>query len=190
MIESKFRVSAISLASFTGKIISTGAIDSNSSIIMTRQCAMSIVAAQDWDSTFILDDYCINELHLWKENLADANIRHCFTEKSPNCFDYSDASPPGCGAHMTLNQEYICHNMWKDERSKSSTWRELYASEFALKSFHPLLKGSYVKWFTDNEDVARIAEVDSTRNDLHSLALRIFQICINSGERTEWSPIC
>ena len=53
---------------------------------------------------------------------------------TPNCFVYSDASGTGCGAHMTLNQEYRCHTMWSEnERMKSSTWRELYARSSILQ---------------------------------------------------------
>lgn len=36
---------------------------------------------------------------------------------------------------------------------KSSTWRELAAMdhEYSLESLAPLLKGSHIKWFTDNQ---------------------------------------
>ena len=34
--------------------------------IMTRYCAISIAAVQDWDSAFPLNDYCIKELAFWK----------------------------------------------------------------------------------------------------------------------------
>ena len=80
---------------------------------------------------------------------------------------------------MALNHELICHNMWTEEESgKSSTWRELYAIEFALESFCTVLKNSHVKWFTDSQAAAKIVEVGSMRTDLHTLALRIFEICI------------
>ena len=66
----------------------------------------------------------------------------------------------------------------KEECAKSSTWRELYAIEFALKSFCFSLENSHVKWFTDNQAAAKIVEVGSMRIDLHCIALRIFQLCI------------
>ena len=94
-------------------------------------------------------------------------------------FVYCDASGTGCGAHMTLNQEYICHTMWSEnERMKSSTWRELYATEFALRSFCGELKDSRVKWFTDNRAAAKIVEAGSMRYDLQCFTLPIFQICL------------
>ena len=172
-------LSARKLASFTGKIISTGPVVGNVSRIMTRHCSMSVAAAPDWDSLFKLDQYCINEVEFWKDNIIQGNVRYCFSGTTPNCFVYSDASSTGCGAHMTLNHEYVCHTMWSEnERMKSSTWRELYAIEFALRSFCGELKNSRVKWFTDNRAAAKIVEVGSMRYDLQCFALRIFQICL------------
>ena len=172
-------LSARQLASFTGKIISTGPVVGNVSRIMTRHCSMSVAAAPDWDSLFKLDQYCINEVEFWNDNIIKGNVRYCFSGITPNCFVYSDASGTGCGAHMTLNQEYVCHTMWSEnERMKSSTWRELCATEFALRSFCGELKDSRVKWFTDNRAAAKIVEVGSMRYDLQCFALRIFQICL------------
>ena len=63
-------------------------------------------------------------------------------------FVYSDASATGCGAHIDVNGEQVCHKQWDENESrKSSSWRELSGIEFALKSFLPLLKGCFVKWF-------------------------------------------
>ena len=176
---SNYVISARQLASFTGKIISTGAVVGNISRIMTRHCAMSIAASQGWESVFKLDEYSINEILFWNENIKRANIRYCFCHSTPNCFVSSDASSTGCSGHTILNQEYICHNMWtEEEKRKSSTWRELYAIEFALKSFDVALSNSHVKWFTDNQAAAKIVEVGSMKRDLHAIAIRIFRICI------------
>ena len=70
---------------------------------------MSVAAAPDWDSLFKLDRYCINEVEFGNDNIIKGNVRYCFSGTTPNYFVYSDASGTGCGAHMTLNQEYICH---------------------------------------------------------------------------------
>ena len=135
---------------------------------------MSVAAAPDWDSLFKLDQYCINEVKFWNDNIIEGNVRCCFSGTTPNCFVYSDASGTGCGAHVTLNQEYICHAMWSEnERMKSFTWRELYAIEFALRSFCGELKDSHVRWFTDNRAAAKIVEAGSMRYDLQCFVLRI-----------------
>ena len=49
-----------------GKIISAGAVFGNISRIMTRYCTISVAAAQDQDSKFTLDQYCIRELSFGK----------------------------------------------------------------------------------------------------------------------------
>ena len=111
-------LSARQLASFTGKIISTGLVVGNVSRVMTRHCSMSVAAAPDWDSLFKLDQHCINEVEFWYDNIIEGNVRYCFSGTTPNCFVYSDASGTGCGAHMTLNQEYICHTMSRGLRMR------------------------------------------------------------------------
>ena len=72
----------------------------------------------------------------------------------------------------------------------SSTWRELTATVFALDSFLPLLKGSYIKWFSDSQNACRIIRVESMRKDLHVIALKIFQFCVDNGIELEmqWIP--
>ena len=60
---------------------------------------------------------------------------------------------------------------------KSSICRELYAIEFAIRSFCGKLKDSRVKWFTDNRAAAKISEAGSMRYDFQCFALCSFQIC-------------
>ena len=98
-------VSARVLASLLGRIISGGAVFGNISRLMTRYCSISVASAQDWDSKFCLDQYCIRELYFWKANLKRLNFR--VVADSPhrmsNYVVYSDASATGCGAHMNIN---------------------------------------------------------------------------------------
>ncbi len=114
---------------------------------------MSIAAANDWDSKFQLDSYCIQEIRFWENNISKLNSREVSPISNKSYFvAYSDASQTGCGAHMTLNGEQISHKQWTEEESKqSSTWRELSAVEFALKSFLPMLQYSYVKWYSGSK---------------------------------------
>ena len=94
---------------------------------------------------------------------------------------HSDASVTGYGSLITLNVTTICHKMWELwEREKSSTWRELSAIEFSLRSFTELLKSTHVKWFTDSQAAAKIVEVGSMKFELHVLAINICTLCINN----------
>ena len=65
--------SARELASLVGRIISGGAVFGNISRIMTRYCSISVASAQDWDSKFHLDQYCVRELYFWETNLKRLN---------------------------------------------------------------------------------------------------------------------
>ena len=121
-------------------------------------------------------------MFFWKNNVRNINSRDCFVNTYPSNFVYSDASATGCGSVIGFNNEYVCHKMWTEfESSQSSTRRELYAIEFFLQAFAPVLKGSHIKWFTDNQATARIVEVGSMKLELHRMARDIFNICIQSG---------
>ena len=173
-------VSARGLSSLVGKIISAQDIYGNLARIMTRYCTISIAAAQDWDSEFPLDDYCKKELVFWKSYAKQLNSRAINDEqaKKSNFIVYSDASASGCGAHLDLNGEQVCHKLWEvSEGEKSSTWRELSAIDYALKSFLPIIKSSYLKWFSDSQTAVRIIQVGSMKKELHDLAIKIFQCC-------------
>ena len=69
-----FLVSARSLASFKGQIISTGPVVGIIGRIMARHCAMSTLCSDRWDTEFHFDDYLKEELYFWKKNL---NNRYC-----------------------------------------------------------------------------------------------------------------
>ena len=76
------------------------------------------------------------------------------------------------------------------DMQKSSTFRELRAVEFSLKSFSTQLHGKFMKLYTDNQNVVRIISVGSTVHDLQKLAISIFQICITANVALEvaWIP--
>ena len=177
----KFYVSERELASFIGQIISTSAVTRNVCQIMTRHCSMSVAAAPSWDSKFNLDDYCLREIEFWESNLKQLNSRVLYQDGARSHYVvYSDTSDLGCGAHMSLDGEQVCHKHWtKEESQYSSTWRELSAIEYALESFVPLLEHAYVKWFSDSQTACSITRVGSMRKDLHSIAIRIYKLCLD-----------
>ena len=113
---------------------------------MTRHCVMSTFCVDKWDSVFCLDEYCKEELYFWKDNLINLNSKNCFVSKDPGYFVYSDASATGGGTFIDFNGDFVCHKKWTDnERSKSSTWRELSVIEVSLQSFASLLERAHVK---------------------------------------------
>ena len=89
--------------------------------ILSRHCAISVAAAADWDTKFVLDDYCIREIQFWKNNLHRLNTKNIdLAPISSNYVIYSDASATGCSAHIYLNvtQIYICHKQWNEDECK------------------------------------------------------------------------
>ena len=61
---------------------------------------MSVAAAQDWDSVFLLDRYCVIELEFWKNNLRSVNTRSVSDSVTPFVSIYSDASDVACAGHI------------------------------------------------------------------------------------------
>ena len=57
---------------------------------------MSTLSVQHWDAAVNLDQYCIDELNVWRTNLNSLEVRNCFLTHKPQCFVYSEASATGC----------------------------------------------------------------------------------------------
>ena len=151
---------------------------------MTRHCSMSVACADSWDKVFQLDVHCIKEILFWKKNTCTMNERDCFLRCGPNRFVYSDASETGCGATVTLNEEQVCHKMWDEtEGFQSSTWRELVAIIFYLVSFAGLIRHSHVKWYTDNQAVAKIIEVNKGRFRFKPISAFVYTFAFHQSKR-------
>ena len=174
-----------------GQVISTAPVIENISRIMNRHCVMSTLCVQLWDAEVELDQHCIEEVHFWRNNLSFVKVRNCFLDKKPQYFAYFDASTTGCSLVITFNEDYVCHKLWDPSESiRSSTCREFAAIDFSIEFFGPLLEGSLVKWFTDNQAAAKIVEVGSMKLDLHRLAIKIFQFCAKHQIQldVQWIP--
>ena len=184
------RLSARSLASIVGKMISMSPVLGNLSRIMTRHCQMSVAAAQDWYSVFPLDRYCMIELQFWKNNLCSVNSKTVSDLAFPFISIYSEASNVACAGHIA-GKDVHSHRMFTEaERQESSTYRELLAIPFVLSSFSSFLPNSRVKWFTDSQGTGRIVQVGSMNFNLHKLASDIFSFFFKSGIDLdiEWVP--
>ena len=64
------------------------------------------------------------------------------------------------------------------EMKQSSTYRDLKAVDFALKSFSLKQGSRYVKLYSDNQHVVRIINIGSMKMDLQEIALSIFHNCL------------
>ena len=110
---------------------------------------MSVASAAFWDLDFQLNQYCINEILFWQKNLKIANVK-VIPMLVVQVVALISISMGG----------QICHKQWdQHDITKSSTWRELSAIEFALSSFLPMIIKTYLKWFTDSQVACRIVTV-------------------------------
>jgi len=73
----------------------------------------------------------------------------------------------------------IVNGQWsREEAQQSSMWRELRAVRLVLESFGPKLQNERVRWFTDNQNVVRIALCGSKKPILQQEALVIFEASV------------
>ena len=186
-------ITARQLACLTGKIISMSPVMGNIVRLMRRKCYKAIDARNGWDRFLTKSwiEFITPELCFWSRNMEKYNNRSLLAQFRKDVIVYSDASDHAGAAYTVEVNEHIFHMTWSEyERGLSSTWRELKAIEQALMSFSSRLQGRSLKWFTDNQDCARIVESGSTKFDLQTLAFNSFSTCLSRGINldVQWIP--
>ena len=87
--------------------------------------------------------------------------------------------------------DQVVTGQWSEEETnQSSTWRELKAVRLVLDTICQKVENYRVRWFTDNQNVARIVLYGSRKPILQEEALAIFTTCVNHHIRLEpeWIP--
>ena len=187
------KVTARTLASVVGKIISMGLILGTAAQLYTRYAYFDIIGRHKRDAPLCLSQETKKELTFWKNNLPRLSVTSVRSEIKGKMLAFSDASQFGAGAFVNINDtEHIAVCNWSQkERKTSSMYRELKAVLFAVKAFTPLLrKKPCVQWNTDNKAVASIIPKGSSKLTLHILALEIQNICFTENIilKTQWIP--
>ena len=106
---------------------------------------------------------------------------------------YSDASDTGYGGYVVEHGPCVAYGQWTThEAHQSSTWRELTAVR-VLSAVAVKLMNFRVRWFTDNQNVARILYillVGSKMALFEATALKIFSLSVQHQIRLEpeWIP--
>ena len=178
-------------ARIVGQIISLRHSVGNMTRLRTRNLYCCVESRASWDSDVVLTGTALEELEFWNDNIRILDGKPWQDARKCTRVIYSDASNTGYGGYVVNEGSNICHGQWTPkEMLESSTWRELEAVRRMLVSLEEVLVGHKVKWFTDNQNVARIAEVGSTRGNLQDLALGINQVCIKRDIELdlEWIP--
>ena len=185
-------VTAKELASVAGQLISMFLAIGNTVRLMSRSMYSQISEQVSWFCPFTLHDSVKSELVFWLSNLDQHNGRPIWFKSSTVRIAYSDASDTGYGGYIVeLGPQVAAQGVWSsDMANQSSTLREILAVRKVLESFAPKLAGLCVKWFTDNQNVARIIDIGSPKLHLQEEARRIFHICVSHGIsiEPEWVP--
>ena len=116
---------------------------------------MTIESRLSWDNGLKSADDCQikGELLFWLNRVQAINIRELASYSRSSVIIYSDASSVAAGAHTVELVSKVFHTNWSEnEKSNSSTWREMRAREQAMLSFKDVFKGKTFKWFTDNQN--------------------------------------
>jgi len=186
-------VSARSLSRVAGKLTALWPAVGKLARLMTKCLHSQIAVASSFDARLVPSPESIAEMHFWKTFLPQHKglpIRNFGRTES---VVFTDASATAGGAIMRVGQgSYVCHLPFSmAERQQSSTWRELKAVEYALRSFgSSFLYGKRVSLRTDNRGVVSIVDYGSMVGELHSLSLSIFSLCLLHSIELEvvWVP--
>ena len=133
--------------------------------------------------------YC--ELSFWLEHIDKFNGQNIWPKASAVRVVYSDASSVGFGGYCVEHGDQVVTGQWSEEETnQSSTWRELKAVRLILHTICQKVENYRVRWFTDNQNVARIVLYGNRKLILQEEALAIFTTCVNHHIRLEpeWIP--
>ena len=167
------------LASVVEQIISLQTAADNIIQLMTRLAYSLINSCNNWHETVCLDSATKTELLFWRNNITVSNSNVVWDDNIiPSVIVYSDASANACGAILNVHDKVFHTNWSDDERTKSSTWRELQTVYLTIQAFTMDLSNRTIAWFTDNQNVPSIINKGSRVPELQTLALKLFQICL------------
>ena len=111
----------------------------------------------------------------------------------PQPYEWFARMPVVLGMVVTVWKRggYIVTGKWSEnEVCQTSTRRELQAVHLVLQDLGPKLKNHRVRWFTDNQNVARIVFIGSRKPILHEEAMTILSIFLHQQIRLKpkWIP--
>ena len=131
------------------------------------------------------------KLKFWAESLVSYNAQPIWCSPGAARVVCSDASDVGYGGYTVGHGMHTAHRNWlPEEAQQSSTWRELVAVHRVLEAMANSLQNCRVRWFTDNQNVARLLLVGSRKEHLQIEVLKVFSLCVSHGIHLEpeWIP--
>lgn len=182
---------ARALAGIIGRLIAMGLGIGQIARLRTRSMYACLNRRVAWCDKLLMDNKTKDEIEFWYQYLPDFNGQAIWRSPSTLRIAFSDASSTGYGGFVVEHGKHIALGQWShEEQVKSSTWRELVAVQRVLEAVAHKLVATRVKWFTDNQNVARIVVVGSKVAELQVVAVRIFKLMIAHQIviEPEWIP--
>ena len=145
-------ISARKIAKLVGSIISTKFVLGDITSLKTRYLYELIEDCPSWDSKVDISDYPngLEEIKFWRDNIHRLNRRTFTDYRGCDIQVASDASSMAIGIVISELNLKAHRNLSESEIPLSSTWRELQAIVYGLKSFNEIFSSSFVYWSTDN----------------------------------------
>ena len=153
-ILSKIYVSARTLSKLTGKLISIKLIIGNMVQLKTRALYKVIEKRLSLDKKFNFGNYnnMVQEILFQKFKIHNLNNKAFREYRISSLLVYSGASNNGLvSVYKDKGKPFICcKNFDGIEKKQSSTWRELEAIHYSLKSSKDRFKNKVAYWYTNN----------------------------------------
>ena len=139
-----------------------------------------------WHQRIVLSDRAKLELSFWMENLAQLDgfpLANKHFSVTPTYFKAGDASGTGCYLALVsgTQETLISTSFTRDQRLKSSTWREAFViySHYVSSPASALerFRDSRIRHFTDNRGVTSIFEIGSPNLELQVMAEEVYAVC-------------
>ena len=132
--------------------------------IMTTHLHMSICCKNAWDENINKNEDIFRELQFYHFHCNFLSFKSIVPMyRQPQRVIVTDASQ-FAGGGLTVGDNKIVHFMWeKQDRDKSSTWRELKTVANNIQSLKNDLSGKFVIIYTDNQNVVSIVNKGSIK---------------------------
>ena len=148
---------------------------------MTRSLYALLNTRASWCHRVKISPEARREVKFWLCGIENFNGQDMWHSPSAVRIVYTDPSNTGYGGYTVEHGPHVAHGQWTlSEAGQSSMWRELRAVRMVLESLISKLENQRVRWFTDNQNVARIMTVGSKNTVLQSEALSIFRCLLPS----------
>ena len=153
--------------------------------LMTKQLYALINSRSSWDSQVEINDEVKGELEFWYSHLPILNGFLIRPKSSSVAFVYSDGSQTRFGGYLVscCNHEVAGH--WDNNeiipvRPCVNVWPQNVLISLITKSV-----GLTLKWYANNQNVARVVHRVSRKEHLQKQALQIYHLCATQGVNFE-----